>query len=219
MRIRLADAIEAIQAMISIPSQLAPLTNTVPAWALLLSMLAVSLVLIFAGRTVVKVLAFLVVGLIGASIGGELAAQYLTGTGSLGTVLGVVLGFVFGGLLGVTLVAVGIGLAIGYAAYVLTADLVSGSTVPLIVGFIFFIVGLALYNKILSFVTAVAGGLLLFDVLELYGLDPAVSVIVAGVLTVLGIWVQEGSHRRKLARPNVTNAGGQPSAPPTNSAS
>jgi len=205
--------------MISIPSQLAPLTNTVPAWALLLSMLVVSLILIFAGRTVVKVLAFLVVGLIGASIGGELAAQYLTGTGSLGAVLGVVVGFVLGGILGVMLVAVGIGLAIGYAAYVLTADLVSGTTVPLIVGFIFFIVGLALYNKILSFVTAVAGGLLLFDVLELYGLDPTVSVIVAGVLTVLGIWVQEGSHRRKLAQPNVANAGGQPSAPPTNSAS
>jgi len=205
--------------MISIPSQLAPLTNTVPAWALLLSMLAVSLVLIFAGRTVVKVLAFLVVGLIGASIGGELAAQYLTGVGSPGTVLGVVLGFVLGGLLGVMLVAVGIGLAIGYAAYMLTADLVSGSTVPLIVGFIFFIVGLALYNKILSFVTAVAGGLLLFDVLELYGLDPTVSVIVAGVLTVLGIWVQEGSHRRKVAQPTFTSAGSQPGAPPTNSAS
>ena len=205
------ETIKAIQIMISIPSQLAPLTNTAPAWALLLSMLVVSLILIFAGRTVVKILAFLVVGLIGASIGGVLAAQYLTGIGSLGTLIGVLLGFVVGGLLGLMLVHVGIGLAIGYAAYVLTADLVSSTTIPLIVGFVFFIVGLALYNKILSFVTALAGGLLLFDVLQLYGLDTILSLVIAGAMTLAGIWVQESSGRKKVARPTPSNAGGQPS--------
>ena len=197
--------------MLSIPTQLTPFLNTVPAWALLLSMLLVSIVLIFAGREVVKVIAFLIVGLIGASIGGELAAQYLAGAGSLGTLLGVLLGFVLGGFVGMMLVAVGIGLAIGYAAYVLTAGLVSGTTVPLIVGVVFFILGLALYNQVLSFVTALAGGLLLFDVLQIYGLDPVVSVVVAGAATLAGIWVQEGLGRRKASQPTVSNAGGQPS--------
>jgi hypothetical protein len=196
---------------LSIPNQLTPFLNTVPAWALLLSMLLVSIVLIFAGREVVKVIAFLVVGLIGASIGGVLAAQYLAGAGALGTLLGVLLGFIVGGFVGMLLVAVGIGLAIGYAAYVLTASLVSGTTVPLIVGFVFFILGLALYNKILSLVTALAGGLLLFDVLQLYGLDPIVSIIVAGAATLAGIWVQEGMARKKVTQPTASNVGGQPS--------
>jgi hypothetical protein len=204
--------VEAINSMMSIPNQLSPLLSTVPAWALLLSMLVVSLILIFAGRTVVKVLAFLVVGLIGASIGGVLAAQYLAGAGSLGTLLGVLLGFVVGGLVGVLLIAVGIGLAIGYAAYVLTAGLVSGTTIPLIVGFVFFIIGLALYDRVLSLITALAGGLLLFDVLELYGFDPALAVIVAGAAALAGIWVQEGLGKHRNAQPTIPSAGGQPSA-------
>jgi hypothetical protein len=197
--------------MLSIPNQLAPLLSTVPAWALLLSMLLASIILIFAGREVVKVIAFLVVGLVGASVGGVLAAQYLAGAGSLGTLLGVLLGFVLGGLVGVLLVAVGIGLAMGYGAYVLTAGLVSGTTVPLIVGFVFFIIGLALYNEVLGFVTALAGGLLLFDALQLYGLEPTMSVIVAGAATLAGIWVQEGLGRKKVTQPTVSNVGGQPS--------
>ncbi len=202
---------EAIHHMISIPNQLAPLLSTVPEWALLLSMLIASLVLIFAGRTVVKVLAFLVVGLIGASIGGMLGAQYVVGFGSLGALLGILLGFVLGGLLGVTLVAVGIGLAIGYAAYLLTLGFVSSTTTALIVGAVFFIVGVALYGKILGLVTAVAGGLLLFDFLTMYGLGPTLSTILAAAVTLAGIWVQ-GGFRRKTSQPTASNVGGQQSA-------
>jgi hypothetical protein len=196
--------------MLSIPNQLAPLLNTVPAWALLLSMLAVSLVLVFAGRTVVKVIAFLVVGLVGASIGGMLAAQYLVGSGTLGTLLGVLLGFFIGGLIGVVLVAVGIGLAFGYAAYLLTTTLVTGTMIPLIAGFVFFIVGLALYNKVLGVVTALAGGLLFFDVLTLYGLGSTLAVVLAAGVTLAGIWVQEGL-RKHPTQPTASSAGGQPS--------
>jgi hypothetical protein len=187
--------------MVSFPSQMAPLANAVPAWALLLSMLVVSLILLFAGRKVVKFLAFLVFGLIGASIGGILVAQLLAGAGSLGTIIGLLLGFILGGFIGVMLLALGIGIVIGYAAYVLTASLVSGTAVPLIVGFLFFIVGLALHNKILSFVTAVAGGILLFDVLEIYGLGSILSAVIAVVATLAGIWVQESQRKRMVAPP------------------
>jgi ABC-type antimicrobial peptide transport system permease subunit len=197
--------------MMTIPHQLAPLLNTVPAWALLLSMLVVSLVLIFAGRAVVKVVAFFAVGLIGASIGGSLAAQYLVGSGSLGVLLGVILGFVLGGMIGVVAVMIGIGVILGYGAYILAGQFVSGYTIPLVVGFVFFLVGIALYNKILGLVTAVAGAFLLFDVLTTYGFDPTLSMVLAGAAALAGIWVQEGLGRKRMTQPTVSNVGGQPS--------
>lgn len=199
--------------MMSIPNQLAPLVGSVPAWALLLSLLVVSLVLAFAGRTVVKVIAFVVVGIIGASVGGTLAAQFLAGSGTLGTLLGVVLGFVIGGLIGVALVALGIGLATGYGAYLLTATFVSGTLIPLIVGVIFFVVGLALYGRILGLVTALAGGLLFFDVLTMYGFSPLLSMVLAAAVAVAGVWVQEDLGRKKVPPPTASQQGGQQSGP------
>ena len=187
----------------SIPGQLAPFLNVVPEWALLLAMLVVSLALIFAGRNVVKLFAFLVVGVIGASIGGAMAAQYLAGSGSLGVLLGVLVGFFTGGVLGIVLVAVGIGVAVGYAAYLLTAGFVSGTTIPLVVGLVFFIIGVALYGRILGVVTAIAGGLLFFDVVLIYGLGPIPSTILAAALTLAGIWVQEG-FRRRVQQPTTS---------------
>ncbi len=195
-----------------IPNQFAPLLGTVPAGALLLALFAGSLLLIFAGRTVVKVIAFLVVGVIGASIGGELAARYLTSIGSLGTLLGALIGFLLGGLIGVALVAVGIGVVIGYAAYLLARGIVSGTTIPLIAGIFFFILGVALYGRILGFITALAGGLLLFDVLTIYGLDSTLSIVITAGLTLAGIWIQEGlGKKKKVTQPTASNVGGQPS--------
>lgn len=197
----------------SIQNTLAVLQGQIPAWLPLLALLAVSLVLIFAGRSVVKVIAFFVIGLIGAAIGGALAAQFLAGAGDLGTLLGVILGFAIGGLIGVVLVMVGIGVVLGYGAYAVTQQFVSGNIIPLVVGFVFFLVGIALYNKILGLVTAVAGGFLLFDVLTAYGAGSTLSLVVAAALTLAGIWVQESTHRKKkVIQPTVPNAGTQPSA-------
>lgn len=189
--------------MVSIPSQFGHLLNGLPSWPLFILMLVVSLLLIFAGRIVVKALAFLVVGLIGASIGGMLGAQYLTSLGSAGSILGVLIGFVAGGLIGLLLVRAGIGLAVGYAAYLLTLDIVSDATVAVVIGIIFFLIGVVLYNKILSLVTAVAGGFLLYDALRLYGLAPTVSTVLAAVVTLAGIWVQYRPRRR--AQPVFTS--------------
>jgi hypothetical protein len=169
-------------------------------------MLVVSLLLIFAGRKVVKALAFLVVGLIGASIGGVLGAQYLATLGVLGRVLGILIGFFVGGLMGIVLVALGIGVVVGYGAYLLTLDVVSSRTAALVVGIIFFIIGLALYNKILSLVTAVTGGILLYDAVRLYNLNLTVSIALAAVVTLAGISVQYRSRReRQPAFTNVTS--------------
>ena len=193
--------------MTPIPSGLAPLLAAVPAWLLPLSGLLISLVLIFAGRTVVKVLAFLIVGLAGALLGATLASQYLPPGGLL---VGALLGLVLGGLLGAVAVEIGVGLAIGYGAYVLALDFAAGEGTALIAGIAFFVVGLALSNKILGAVTAVAGGFLLFDVLLSFDLAPALATTVAALATMAGIWVQEDLGR-KMSQPTATNVGGQPS--------
>jgi hypothetical protein len=182
--------------VVSIPGQFEHLLSGLPTWPLVIIMLVVSLLLVFIGRKVVKILAFLVVGLVGASIGGILGAQYLAGLGWFGKLMGVLIGFFAGGLVGVALVAVGIGVAAGYAAYLLTLDIVSDTTVALVLGIIFFIIGLALYGKILSVITAVIGGLLLYDALRLYGLGSALSVALALMVTLAGIWIQSRSGRR-----------------------
>jgi hypothetical protein len=188
----------------SISSMLAPLQANVPAWALLLGLLGLSLVLIFAGGTLVKVVAFVVVGIAGAALGGTIAAQYLAPSWQL---LGVVLGFVVGGVLGVALIALGIGFALGYAAYLVALDLALGPTIALVTGVVFFIVGLVLSGKILTVGTAIVGGLLLFNVLTYYGFGSEVATLVAAVLTVLGLWVQLAPRRRM-----TVSTGSQPSA-------
>ena len=190
------------EAVTSIPGEFSHLLNGLPTWPLFLAMLVVSLLLIFAGRKVVKALAFLVVGLIGASIGGILGAQYLTSLGVFGTLLGILIGFFVGGLMGIVLVRLGIGLAVGYGAYLLTLDVVSSTIVALVVGFVFFVVGWLLYNKILSLVTAVAGGFLLYDALRLYSLNPTLSIVLAVLVTLAGIWVNFRHRRRTNWEPS-----------------
>lgn len=183
--------------MVSIPSQFTQLLNGLPAWPLFLVLLVISLLLIFAGRQVVKALAFLVVGLIGASIGGSLAAQYLTSLGWLGSLLGILIGFFAGGLLGLLIVRLGIGLAVGYAAYILTVDVVSSTIAGLVVGFIFFLIGVVLYNKILTLVTALAGGFILFTALNFY-ITPLASAALAIIITIVGLWVDFGRRKRRV---------------------
>ncbi|MGP8124443.1 MAG: hypothetical protein ACLQEQ_01030 [Nitrososphaerales archaeon] len=190
--------------MVSIPTQFTQLLNGLPAWPLFIVLLIVSLLLIFAGRKVVKVLAFLIVGLIGATMGGALGAQYLSSLGWLGSLLGLLIGFVAGGLIGLLMVRVGIGIAVGYAAYLLTLDVVSNTTAALVVGFIFFVVGVVLYNKILTVVTAFAGGFLLYDALTFY-IDPTVAAVIAVLVAAVGLWY-DFRHGRRGPRSTPWNA-------------
>lgn len=170
------------------PTEFARLLGNLPTWVLFAVMLIVSLILIFFGRSVIRALAFVIVGLIGAAIGGMLGTQYLVSLGSIGSLVGLLFGFVIGGLIGLLLVPLGIGLAIGYAAYLLTLDVVSNTTAALVVAVIFFIVGAALYKKILTVVTGVAGGFLLFDALSFY-VDPTVAAAIAALVTLAGLWI------------------------------
>ena len=188
----------ATAALASYPSHL-PSLGGLPETTLVLALLLVSRLLIFAGRTIVKILAFLVVGIVGASIGGTLGAHYLSGLGTLAGIIGALLGFVVGGIVGVVFLALGIGAAFGYAAYLLTLGLTSSHTAAIAVGIVFFFIGVIIHGKILTIVTAIAGGLLLYDVLRIVGLDILISTVVAVLVTALGLYFD--FRTRKPIRP------------------
>ncbi len=176
--------------------------HILPPLLLALVMAIVALLLIFEGRKVVKALAFLIVGLIGLSIGGALGGQYLSSLGATtGTILGALMGFFAGGLIGLLLVALGIALVVGYGAYLLTLDLISNSIVAIVVGIVFFIIAVAFYNKILTFVTAVAGAFLLYDALILFGLGPFFSLVLAVLAFGVGIWYDFDRRRKSVVQP------------------
>jgi len=191
--------------MLPISSSLAPEMAHVPADLLFLVLLGVSLVLIFAGGTLAKVVAFLVVGLVGAVFGGAMVAQYISPQWDL---VGVLLGFIVGGLLGMALLSLGVGLVVGYAGYALALGFGLSPTLALVAGLVFCIVGLVLASKILTVVTAVVGGFLLFNVLTHFGLGPALSTLVAGALALIGLWVQLSS-RRHATRQVAANVGSE----------
>ncbi len=157
---------------------------------LLLLLFVLSLALAFVGRKLVKVLAFIVAGLVIGSIAASLATAYLPSFGSLGALLGGVAGFVVGGFVGLTLVYLGIGIGIGYLGYYIASTLVSTELVSIIVGIVFFAVGVLLANRILSVATALLGGILLYEVLGAFGIGFIVSAALAIGVGVLGVWVQ-----------------------------
>lgn len=181
--------------MTPITSEFAHLLGNLPTWPLFIVLLVISLLLIFFGRSLVRALAFLVVGLIGATAGGMLVAEYLPSLGSLGVILGLLVGFILGGIIGLVLLPLGIGVAVGYAAYLLTLNLVGNTTAGLVVAIVFFAVGAVLYKKILMLVTAVAGGFLLYDALGFY-LDPTVAAAIAIIVTLAGLLVNLARGRR-----------------------
>lgn len=194
--------------MIPFPHSLTPVLSGVPGPVLLLALLGVSLLLIFAGKTLAKVVAFLAVGIIGAAFGGSVAIQYLAPQWQT---VGLLLGFVMGGLIGVVLLPLGVGLAVGYAGYVIALDLALGPTAAIIAGVALFAVGALLSSKILSVATALIGGLLLFDILTRYGSGSTLATLVAALLTIVGLWVQLELGRHP-AQPTTTKVGGQPNA-------
>lgn len=162
-------------------------------YAAVLGLLAVTLV--FAGRSVVKALAFLVVGLAGAALGVELGAAM----GTVGSTLGGVLGFFVGGVLGVWLVAVGMGFALGYFGYLAARFLTGSVLLAAAVGVVLFFIGVAMSGRLLGFVTSVLGGLVFYSVLLYFGATPFFAAIVSVLLAALGFYVQWGRSREEAS--------------------
>src|SRR5579875_2622387 len=133
---------------------------------LLIILLALSLLLMFAGRSIIKAIVFIAAGLVGALVGAVIGA--------------IILG----------LIGLGIGVISGYFAYELLRILGLPFIVSLFFGFIFFIVGLLLTNRFLELATAIAGGFIFFSVASSLGLPFYISFIAAFVLAALGYFSQ-----------------------------
>jgi hypothetical protein len=153
----------------------------------------VALGLMFSGRSIIKGLAFLAVGLAGAAFGLAVGGSLL---GVIGAVIGGVLGFLVGGAIGLLLVEVGMGLALGYFGYLVTRDLTNVFVLAVVVGVILFFVGVAISTKLLELVTAILGGVILDAVLVYFGVPPFYAAAVSVVLAASGFYVQFRNRRR-----------------------
>lgn len=155
--------------------------------------LALSLILMFYGRSAAKALAFLVAGLAGAAFG--LAAGGLL-LGVIGAVFGGLAGFVVGGVIGLVLVHIGMGLALGYFGYLAIRDLTHVIAFAVVVGIFLFLVGVAISSKLLELVTAILGGVILYGVMVFFGVPPLYAAAVSFALAAAGFFVQQTNRRR-----------------------
>lgn len=172
------------------PHSLSGLGATVYALALAI----ISLALLFAGRSVIKAVVFLAGGLAAATIG--LAAGGIL-LGPVGAIAGGFIGFVIGGAMGVLLVPVGLGLALGYFAYLSTRFLAHSEILAVSVGVVLFFVGVAASTRILELVTAMVGGVIMYGVVVFFGAPPAAAGAISLVLTVAGYLTQRGQQRAR----------------------
>jgi hypothetical protein len=161
--------------------------NGLPIAAAVLLLVALSVTLAFAGRQLIKALAFIITGIIVGVVGASIGMSYL---GTFGAILGGAAGFLIGGFLGILFVFVGIGIALGYLGYSATNVLVGSELLAIVAGAVLFIVGVVLANELLSIATAILGGVLLFDVMTYLGMGFVIPAISAIMVAVLGAWVQ-----------------------------
>ena len=159
--------------------------------------LVVSLGLIFAGRYVVRVIAFFGVALIFAAAAAAIGALIL---GILGFVAGGIFGFIVGGIASFVLLPLAIGFATGIVAYNLTQNLAHVFAFSVVIGTIIFFLGIYLSMKFLSLATATFGALILFNVLLYFRVTGLLSAGISLVLGGAGFWLQGGFGERKESK-------------------
>ena len=161
-----------------------------PETVVVLILLVVSLALVFAGREIIKALAFLITGAVGAVVGSSLATAYLGALGTIGQILGAVAGFLVGGLFGIMLVVLGIGIALGYVGYSIASGLFSNEIISLVTGLVLFAIGIVLADRILEVATAFLGGLLLYNLMTSLGIGVEIAAVFGFLVGILGVWTQ-----------------------------
>jgi hypothetical protein len=155
--------------------------------------LVVALALIFAGRFLIRIIAFLAVGVV---LGSAAAAFGATILGIFGFVFGGIIGFLVGGVLSLFLLPLAIGFATGLVVYDLSQTFVHLYPISLVLGVIFFIVGLFLSLKLLALASVVFGSLLLFRVLVFFHFVPTFAFLIAILMGVIGFWIQDGFENK-----------------------
>jgi hypothetical protein len=154
--------------------------------------IAVALVLMFMGRLLIKMIAFIAVGLILGEVGAFVGGSYF---GPLGLVVGALGGFLIGGTLSLVILPLAIGFAAGLLAYDLSGAMTSYFLISVMIGIIFFALGVVLSSQMLSVATAVFGGIIFLDALLLFGVPFLVAAIASLGLAILGFWAQKVGER------------------------
>ena len=151
-------------------------------------MIVLGLALTFLGKKLVKAIAFIVGGLIGALLSLMLAPLFVSPPL---TYLAALIGFIVLGLIFYLLLPFGGGVIAGLAAFFLLKGLV-GFLMAALIALIVLIVVIILFDKILAVGSAFAGSIVVLAGLSQLGLAllPAIQLIILLLLTVLGSIVQ-----------------------------
>ena len=151
-----------------------------------LILMLLGLILVFAGRGVIKFIAFLIGGIIGGLAASIIMAPYLGGA----TILAGIIGFILVGALTQLLLPVGAGLIAAALTYLFLKPLLN-VIFALILAVIMFLIVLMLFNKTLEVGTAFLGSLIfLMGIRQFISLDIYLSLLIIAVLTAIGCIVQ-----------------------------
>jgi len=151
--------------------------------------LALALLLIFAGKGVIKAIIFVIAGLAVLSIALVFAAIYLSLSLPVLIILALA-AFIVGGVIGILLLPVGIGIALAVVGYSITQPLFNNTLIALVIAVILFIAGIILADKILIIASVFLGGLMLLSAITALGVPVLAAVLLAIILSCLGIVVQ-----------------------------
>lgn len=152
--------------------------------------LVLSLVLIFYGRKMVKIITFIVGGIIGAFLIYEYLVPWLR-IGEPFNYIIALLGFIVSGVLAIGLIQLLGGMIAGYLSYRFVYPYFQDWMPSLIVAVIVFAIVLVLFNKLLSIGTAILGALLFSHALSNFiPLDATVFLIVTIILAIIGAYYQ-----------------------------
>jgi len=144
--------------------------------------------LIFAGKTVVKAVIFIVTGFIASGFAVMLTQLY--GINLPLTVILVLAMFIIGGLVGLFLLPLGIGLSLGVIGYSIASTLQSSFIIALLIGMIMFVLGVTLAEKIIIALSAVLGAFILITAAIELGIPLPISILGAIILAAIGIVIQ-----------------------------
>ena len=157
-------------------------------------LLVVGIALALFGRKFVKTLVFLAGGLAGAAAG--FAIGGLISGGAL-AIIGAVVGFFVMGIIAYVLVRFALGLALAGISFFLARAIIPNTVVALVAALVGLILGIVMFNKFLSFATAIAGGLMVGYALNALQI-PTLLSLAGGVLIILvGSIVQSKQLEKK----------------------
>ncbi|MCL7384055.1 MAG: hypothetical protein LZ167_02975 [Thaumarchaeota archaeon] len=152
--------------------------------------LILGLILVFYGRKLVKIITFIVGGIIGAILIYEYIIPWLKISEPFNYIVAF-LGFIISGVLAIALIHLLGAVIAGYLTYRFVNPYFQDWMPPLIIAVIVFAVVLVLFNKLLSIGTAVLGAILVSYSINIFiSLGTIASLIIIIVLAIAGAYYQ-----------------------------